>query len=176
MRRGPWQDAKRVTIYPTDADLRLMALAWAQSQIGICEAPLGSNKTPYGAEYSALGDYDYNGQAWCAILVCLSYSKVGLILPVMQYGTYPGAAKVDYLRAGYEDRGWIVTDPKPGDTVFFTWSHVGILERVDGDYYSIVEGNTCLDGGSSDESWYVMRHTRHKSKIAAFGRPRRETT
>ena len=146
----------------------------ARVELGTCEDPLGSNKTIYGREYDSgpwvdeETAYQYNGQAWCAIFGVVMYWRSGVTLPPWQYERYPGAASVSYLKAGFEKEGWLVTTPKPGDFVFYDWSHVGLIDKVYDNSILAIEGNTTQCGGS--ESYYVWEHLRPRSRCVAFGR------
>lgn len=67
--------------------------------------------------------------------------------------------------------------PKRGDVVFFDFSgahtsrsHVGIIEKVNTDgSLTTIEGNTSVT--SQDNGGAVMRRTRYKSQVTAYGRP-----
>ena len=143
----------------------------ALSQVGHRES--APNVTEYHDWYDSHGTYSYRGQAWCAIFVCRILDLAGARLPTIQgleYGRYPGAAAVRYLRDWFGWQGWSVLPPLPGDIVFFTWSHVGIVVGVDpaGRYVLTVEGNTKRPG--EDFSEWVWVQARPIEAVRCFCR------
>jgi cell wall-associated NlpC family hydrolase len=84
---------------------------------------------------------------WCAIFVSWVAEQAGLI----DAGIIPRFASCAAGIQWFRDRGqWFGSDytPRPGDLIFFDWEpdgvadHVGIVERVEGDYVHAIEGNT----------------------------------
>lgn len=120
------------------------------------------NYTKYGAWYGM------NPAAWCAIFVCWCANQVGLSTDVIPRfalcvdDSYPTSGSKQFKDMGrWEDKDYV---PAPGDLIFLTQSHVGIVEYVtDTEIHSI-------DGNWGDS---VKRVTRPlgDSTIAGFGLP-----
>ena len=80
----------------------------------------------------------------------------------------------------FEGRNRIVTDPQPGDIVFFKFktngrrtNHVGIVVSVQGkNNLTTIEGNTSMT--SNDNGGRVMERRRTMKNIVAFARPEYE--
>lgn len=137
-------------------------------EIGNSEYPRDSNRTKYGAWFGM------DGLAWCGMFVSWVYAHSGKRLPVIGYtnGFAGCQTAVEYFRK----HGKVVSDPQPGDIVFYDWNndgrydHTGIFEAmVDGyQYFTAIEGNTSLSNNSNGGT--VMRRTR-SVKTAIFVRP-----
>lgn len=77
----------------------------------------------------------------------------------------------------FEKNGQIVTDPRPGDLVFFKYAtnnrrtnHIGLVYEVKSkDSFSTIEGNTSIN--SNDNGGKVMLRQRTRKNVVAFGRP-----
>lgn len=107
--------------------------------------------------------------AWCSVFVLWAGNEAGIldgvIMPTL------GEARKDYfegvrnLRAWYEKKGKIQANtynPKKGDIIFFTWSHVGIVvayDETNGQIYTV-------EGNSGDA---VRLQTRARSAVKSFG-------
>lgn len=129
----------------------------ARGELGVTEA--SKNLTKYGDWYGL------NGQPWCAIFVSWVFYHEGLPLA---FTTPKGFAAVQVGISKFKAMGrWYTSGPKPGDLVFFTYSHVGIVESVNGDG-SIVS----IEGNSSDR----VQQVKHKSDILGYGRPNYSST
>lgn len=114
----------------------------------------GSNWTKY-AEYidSFAGFYNgpKNGYPWCDVFVDYLFVKIFgeklgremLCQPEKSMG-----AGCLYSAQYYKDAGrWHRTSPNPGDQIFFSYSsgeysHTGIVEEVNGNSVTTIEGNT----------------------------------
>lgn len=154
-------------------------IAYAKTQLGEHENPVGSNLTKYGAEYGM------NPASWCAELVTGDvWRHSGLPIPADAQSPL-GWASVGLFLASARKAGWVVTDPRPGDFACFEWErdswpdHVGIVVDVfaDGSLYTIegnardvvgVPGNEGLDPANGDQ---VAFHIRPRSQVLAFVRP-----
>lgn len=108
----------------------------AQSQIGYKEG--NNNNTKYGQAYGL----NYN--PWCQMFVWWCANEVGIgtkIIP--KTASCPNACK------WFKNKNQIVknSEVKKGDIVFFTWDssnnadHVGIVEKVEGNIFTTIEGN-----------------------------------
>lgn len=110
-------------------------VAVAQTQIG----------NVGGEPYWSWWGLDYRVE-WCAMFVSWCADQCGYleagVLPKME-GVLPF---IDWFRerGQWQDRDY---EPIPGDIIFFDWEgdgiadHVGIVEKVDGDYVYTIEGN-----------------------------------
>lgn len=85
---------------------------------------------------------------WCAYFVSKCASYAGIPQSVVKYTGYaaPGCFGLDYYNSQHNDGNYI---PKPGDLIFYcwsgdnkNWSHVGIVEYVEGDTVHTIEGNS----------------------------------
>ena len=120
------------------------------------------NYTKYGAWYGM------NPAAWCAIFVCWCANQAGLSTDVLPRfalcvdDSYPTSGSKQFKDMGrWMDRDYV---PAPGDLIFLTQSHVGIVESVtDTEIHSI-------DGNWGDRVQRVTRPLGDNS-IAGFGLP-----
>jgi surface antigen len=143
-------------------------LATARSQLGTCEQPPGSNRTPYGAAYG--GD----GEPWCAKFVWWVFRQS------LAAQLIPKAAFTPAFAKWFQKRGQWGTTPRPGAVVFFDFpgdgvgriSHVALVEAVNGDgTITTIEGNTSSGRrGSQRDGDGVYRRTR-RTGIVGFGYP-----
>ena len=147
---------------PPETSLRERALARAVTQLGVKEAPAGSNQTPYTKWYGMVGP-------WCAMFCTWSYEQEGDSPAFKQGSSY---AYVPYIvsdaRAGRNGLA-VTSSPLPGDLVAYDWyydgtfDHVGLFERWKGNSgeFTACEGNTST--GSDSDGGQVMRRTRKTS-------------
>lgn len=144
------------------------ALTWYARQVGTLEKPVGSNHTPYAA---LAGQVDR--QPWCATFVVAGWKVNHIPIP-------PGAdtAWTPAMRVAFDHAGRLHETPAPGDVAFVYYAslgrigHVGVVERVDGDYVVTVEGNTNLDGSRTGIGVYRHRRRwRNGGTLRGFGRP-----
>jgi hypothetical protein len=133
----------------------------AAGEIGVEESPKNSNKTKYGKWAN------YNGVPWCGLFVSWCYEKAGFPLPRIGF-RFNGFAGCQTAVAYFRKHKKIVTDPQPGDIVFYDWNkdgrhdHVGIFEAwIDKDTFTAIEGNTAV--GNDSNGGKVMRRNRNKS-------------
>jgi len=159
--------------------LSMAALRAAESQIGQCENPKGSNSGPMVNEYlHAVGLKP--GYAWCQAFVYWSYEtaagKLNLVNPVLKTGSVhdcwnhssPNSTVSKLLHADVTQRPDLV---KPGDQfiLFFGGNagHTGIVEKVEGAIFHTIEGNSNNNGGR--EGYEVVRHQRSITDKALAG-------
>ena len=134
------------------------------------------NYTKYARDLDRIPGF-YNtkkqGAMWCDIwydwvLVEAFGPEVAMQLLCQPAGS--AGAGCSFSMSYYQQHGQFhLTDPQPGDQIFFTYrpgeiSHTGIVEKVDGETVTTIEGNT---------SDMVARRTYQlgDSRIAGFGRP-----
>jgi hypothetical protein len=139
----------------------------ARSQIGIKEAPPGSNRVKYCTWYGLTGP-------WCAMFTSWVYQEAGYPLPVIQIGAPSGAAYCPYIESFARKHGQWHSKPSPGDLALFHFGkkeavHIGIVETVSGANFTCIEGNTSVS--SNDNGGAVMRRNRQVSQCRGFYRP-----
>lgn len=146
--------------------LRIRALYYARTQIGISEEPKGSNWGSRVAEYLRAAGYG-SPQPWCAAFVYWCFqqaaSELGVKNPVPKTGYCPT------LYAGLQQR----QRPAAGDLFFVhskslgRLSHVGFVEAVGESIVQTIEGNTNDEGDR--EGYEVCRRKREKAKLSFAG-------
>lgn len=148
-----------------DPGTRLLAIA--RKELGYAETPANSNKTKYGKWFGL------DGVAWCGIFCSWVYHHAGM--PLGKVGFLRGFAGCQTAVAHYRKTGQVVTDPQPGDLVFFDWNgddrydHVGLFwSRIDAKHFHSIEGNTSLTNNSNGGT--VMKRTRKFAGVL-FVRP-----
>lgn len=117
-------------------------VAKAVSQIGYKEK--GNNDTIYGAWYGM------NYQPWCMMFVSWCAAQCGI-----STGTIPKLAYVPYCVEFYQKQGRYKAKgtyrPEAGDLIIYgSNSHIGIVEKVQGNTVFTIEGNTSANGNSSN--------------------------
>lgn len=137
----------------------------------------GANWTKYAALLDSSPDFyngKKNGYAWCDVFVdylfakCFGFDKGREMLCQPKYSAGAGCL---YSAQYYKDAGRFHKNaPMQGDQIFFSYSpgeysHTGIVEEVNGDTVTTIEGNT------SDS---VGRRTYNigSGVIAGYGTPR----
>jgi hypothetical protein len=125
----------------------------AQGQIGTRENPPESNSVKYNKAY-----YKSDVRApWCVVFQWWCFQKAGLSTAV-----FPKANNVFAVRDWYRARGRFNRTPKPGALVIYSFSHIGIVEKVLGDgRIQAIEGNT--DARGSRTGGKVMRKVRSRN-------------
>ncbi len=164
---------------PNTETLAAAALQAAESQLGQCEKPKGSNSGPMVNEYlHAVGLAP--GYAWCQAFVYWSYAtaakKLNLVNPVTKTGSVhdcwnhssTNSTVTKILKADVEQHPDRV---QPGDQFVLLFSgnagHTGIVEKVEGTILHTIEGNSNNDG--SREGYEVVRHQRNITDKALAG-------
>lgn len=117
-------------------------VAKAVSQIGYKEK--GNNDTIYGAWYGM------NYQPYCMMFVSWCAAQCGI-----STGTIPKLAYVPYCVDFYQKQGRYKAKgtyrPEAGDLIIYgSNSHIGIVEKVQGNTVFTIEGNTSANGNSSN--------------------------
>lgn len=140
----------------------------ASQEIGYVEQPPNSNKTKYGKWFG------WDGVMWCGIFVSWCYAKAGY--PLGNIGFLKGFAGCQTAVAYFKKHGKIVTDPQPGDIVFFDFNNDGRFDHtgifVNGSKQRItfetIEGNTSKTNNANGGQ--VMKRIRYYNN-AVFVRP-----
>ncbi len=141
-------------------------IATAAAELGVKEAPPGSNNAPRIADYRTAVPGGGVGP-WCAYFVSWVAQQSGT--PLGDRGQ--GFAAVQDVRAWLKGSGRLAEGPaavgRPGDLVFFdrnrdgVWDHIGLVEAT------LPDGSVqTLEGNSSDA---VRRRVRDRGDIVAFG-------
>lgn len=137
---------------------RIDIIEVAKTQVGFREGP--HNDTKYGTWYGL------PNQPWCAMFVSWCARQAGVPKDILRNCAI---AAPDY---GYFDIPFYDGEdytPQTGDLFFTkTFSHVGLVYYVDGEYCYTIEGNTNIDG--SNEGIGVFIRTRKISDYY-FGVP-----
>lgn len=134
------------------------------------------NHTKYARDLHDAGYYnshDKCGYAWCDVFVDWCFwmlcDKNATEAQKMSCQSGPYGAGCKYSKQYYENAGrYYTSNPKPGDQIFFSSSgsinHTGIVESVNGNTITTIEGNT------SDR---VARRTYSLTSkyVKGFGRP-----
>lgn len=153
----------------------------AVSQIGYKESPANSNRTKYGKWFGL------NGEPWCAIFLdwCFEQAKAGSLFPHNANAAYAQDQIVSKCHGTWimkkntskATRKAYLTKAKPGDVVTFDFGrmnayrqHIGIVEKVSGEYLYFIEGNTSQNGSQSNGGM-VCRQKRHYTMVCAAARP-----
>ena len=125
--------------YSNTGNQRIDIVGVALSQIGYMEG--ANNDTKYGDWYGL------PNQPWCAMFVSWCARQANIPTSVLKNSAV-AAPDSNYFNIPYYS-GSSYT-PKPGDLFFTTsFSHVGLVYYVDGDYFYTIEGNS-NDSGSSE--------------------------
>jgi hypothetical protein len=137
----------------------------AQSQLGVCEEPKGSNKGKQVEAYlKAVGLG--GGNPWCMAFVVWCCKQAGLSAGVPKTGSVMVSWKS--CKAAYRAPK---SDPKPGDIIIFDHGggkgHTGIVEAVEGSIIKTIEGNSNDDG--SREGYEVCRQSRNRFSTQLVG-------
>ncbi|MBQ8001201.1 MAG: CHAP domain-containing protein [Ruminococcus sp.] len=137
---------------------RIDIIEIAKTQVGFREGP--HNDTKYGSWYGL------PNQPWCAMFVSWCARQAGIPTDILR-NCAVAAPDYGYFDIPYYD-GEEYT-PQTGDLFFTkTFSHVGLVYYVDGEYCYTIEGNTNIDG--SNEGIGVFIRTRKISDYY-FGVP-----
>ena len=139
-------------------DQRVDIVSVARTQLGYMEGE--NNDTKYGTWYGL------PNQPWCAMFVSWCARQAGVPTDILRNCAI-AAPDPGYFDITYYD-GEEYT-PKPGDLFFTkTFSHVGFVESVDGDYFYTLEGNTNDTGSSMGVGVFNLRRV---TKDYYFGVP-----
>lgn len=133
----------------------------ATAEIGYTELPPNSNRTKYGAWYGL------DGQPWCMMFVQWCFNEAGSPLP---YKTASCSDLERWYRRNKPDA--VYATPEAGDIVIYSFGHTGIVESVQGDSITVIEGNTSADyNGSQNNGGGVYKRVRKTKLATAFIRP-----
>lgn len=142
-------------------------LAWCSAQVGTFENPAGSNNVPYNTNYYGYPVNDKNAH-WCAAAVWDGMRQVGASDLYYGGGKTASCPKLlEYYKKNHPDQ--IVTEPRPGDWVFFDWDKSGVPDHI-GTVEAVGKGEiTTLEGNVDDAYRRLIRQ--RNDKILAYVRP-----
>ena len=127
-------------------------LSIARKEIGYHE---GKNKDNKFGKW-----YGMNNAAWCMIFCQWAYAQAGSALP---FKTASCSALLNWYRQNQPE--CVVKTPEPGCLVIFDLpntgvitDHVGLFEKMEGDYVTTVDGNT---SSSNDANGGYTRERKH---------------
>lgn len=141
-------------------------LAIARRETGVEESPPNSNNVKYNTWYYGK---PVNGPAypWCMVFVQWVFTEAGDPLP---FRTASCSALLNWYKRNEPDR--VVKTPEPGDIVIYEFGHTGIIDRVEKDAISAIEGNTSAsESGSQSNGGVVAQRLRKMSLVEAYIRP-----
>ena len=140
----------------------------ARRQIGTKESPPNSNNVRYNTWYYGR---EVSGAAypWCMVFVQWVFDQASVKLPTRT------ASCGALMRAAKAAGCWVTKGYQPGDVVIYDFpggaatDHCGIVESVDGNYISAIEGNT--SSASDADGGAVERRARKFAQIVGAVRP-----
>ena len=149
-------------------------LELARSQLGVKEAPAGSNRVKYNTAYYGR-EVSGGAYPWCCAFIWWLFREAGA--PELFYGGGK-TASCTTLYGWYKRQGQAVekVELRPGDLVFFNFdgnpavmNHIGICESVEPGYVTTIDGNT----GTTNEAngGAVMRRRRALRYVGGAARP-----
>ena len=137
----------------------------AKAEVGTVEKPV--NDVKYNTWYYGRR---VNGDAykWCMVFISFLLDKCGG-LHLIGGKSASCANTINWFQ---KHKQWHTSNPKVGDLVFFTYSHVGLVIEVHNGYVVTIEGNTSSgNSGSQRNGGGVYKRTRNSS-IKGYGRPK----
>lgn len=153
-----WVSRRRRELNP----LRERAFAEALDLVGIMEQ--GGNNRGVAVERVIQEGGGLAGQAWCGWFAAAVYKRAGSRAVEWRWG----AVRLMALASGVRR----TSRPRKGDLVRFTFDHVGLFEKDNGDgTITTVEGNTGASGAVSDSRTGgdgVWRKVRSKSLVSDY--------
>lgn len=137
------EEARRRAVQETRRQLRVRAFAEAERCIGIMEQG-GNNRGPEVERIIAEGG-GRAGDPWCGWFCAAMYKRAGSQVVTWRWG----AVRLLYPLLGIAKP----KVPQKGDLVRFTFDHVGMFEKFNGDgTITTIEGNTGRSGAVSDSA------------------------
>lgn len=135
--------------YKNSGNQRADIIQVAKTQLGYTEGK--NNNTKYGTWYGL------PNQPWCAMFVSWCARQAGIPTSTLKNSACAGADSRNFNIPYYDGNNYT---PKAGD-LFFTksWSHVGFVYYVEGNYFYTVEGNSNSNG--SAEGYCVCSNRRY---------------
>lgn len=145
--------------------IRDKALGIAETQVGKCEDPKGSNWGEPVQTYLKSVGITFPA-AWCMAFVYWCFREAAKDPSYVNTVYKTGGVMVQWAKSAQ----YRVKDPKPGDVFIMSFGsgkgHTGFVESVEGNIIHTIEGNTDDDGGR--EGWIVARRSRNISSVIGF--------
>lgn len=146
----------------------------AVGEIGVKENPSGSNNVKYNTEYYGRA-VQGSSYPWCCAFIWWLFKKCNaskLFYDGKKTAYCPAVESWGRSKKLTVER----SKGKPGDIILFDFYgkgesvHIGIIEKVVGNKYQCIEGNTSTT--SDDNGGAVMRRTRPLSVVRCIIRPK----
>jgi hypothetical protein len=168
-----------VPAHPATSSPQSLLADIAAKYIGVKET--GNNKAGDSKELRAIFESDSlsingvtDGYPWCAAFVSFCVQKLLKNSPSFSITIPPKEASVSrFLNTWAKNNNCLIFprnseffNPQKGDIVVFTFSHIGIVEGVNGRMVTTIEGNTNDAGGR--EGSVVARKVRVNSIIKSY--------
>lgn len=132
------RDTIKAQLHPP---LRLRALRWAQSQVGVMET--GPNNAGVPFQRYEKTNHAPGYEPWCGDFMAWVYRRAGSKRVSRAWAAVALVRGLLGIRA--------VKHPKPGDLVRFTFDHIGMFVKDNGNgTITTIEGNTGPSGAVSD--------------------------
>lgn len=154
---------EQAEIYTADAatedNCRAAILKIARAELGVRELT-GKNDGPRVEEYLAVAGLK-KGQPWCAAFISWIFRQEGFHEPITGWSPslFPASRLTSKLKAA-QVFGIYIPQKK-------RIAHAGIIERIQGDWYLSIEGNTNLYGSIEGDGVYRRkRHTKTSYRTA----------
>ena len=109
-------------------------VAVARDEVGVAEAPLGSNTGPRVLEYQGATALAGTGWPWCAAFVEWVWERAGLL----DHPANPSTYWMCRIAAGRDE---LVDTPKVGGAIIWCGTHVGLVVGIGAGVVYTVEGN-----------------------------------
>jgi hypothetical protein len=147
------------------------AVAIARKYVGVTEQPAGSNWGPTVSKFILYTGYTFPVY-WCGCFVAWCVGNAGAKIPTLIRLGYTGYITAD---ANANTNGLTAVsfdNARPGDIVVYSFDHIGLVERVEGDTLYAIEGNTSPgESGSQSNGGGVFRRVRRRSDVVTIARP-----
>ena len=156
----------------------------AQKEIGVKEgwdSKNGwNNRVKYNDWYAThpkIKNEAFRATAWCAVFVSWVANQAGVLGTLIPMHAWTPSGLAWFQSRNLVTKGY---GAKPGDIVYFYYAsmgrvaHVGVVERIEGNYIYTIEGNTNTTGARQGNGVYRL-----KRKIAStmyFCHPQYSTT
>lgn len=151
----------------------------ARGELGVKEAPAGSNRVKYWDDY----DPAYQGQPWCVAFLWWVFNTAGERMAFFGGGK---TASCGTLLRWYREQGLTVPEDQvqPGDIVILDFTgrkkdtaHCGIVTKTwwgpkGFDRFETIEGNTTNGAGQQDNGGVVAEKVRYPRNIVGVARPK----
>jgi peptidoglycan hydrolase-like protein with peptidoglycan-binding domain len=107
----------------------------------------------------------WRSEAWCADFVKWDWIKAGA-----------NTTGINGLASSLRDYGqshgtWHTSNPKPGDAVYFTYGHVGIVVSTTSSTITYISGNTSNPATGNDDGLLEKTLSRSTSSIGGYSSP-----